>query len=731
MTRGEIGSAVVALLTLAFLGVSVADSGASTPAPGKVFTICVPDVYWEECKDMVEDSAVNGIPVSCITGRDRFECIEMVGKKLVDVVAVDPEDMYLAANNMLAKQAKYSVVEQVRTKEEPEAIYRYEAVAVIHKDLDISNVQGLRGLKSCHTGVGRNVGYKIPITKLTAMGVLQNIHDPQYSARENELRAFSSLFSKGCLVGTWSPDPAINRRLKETYSNMCALCEKPEICDYPDIYSGYEGALRCLAHNGGEVAWTKVIYVKRFFGLPVGVTPAVPTSENPAEFRYFCPDGSKVPINADTKPCTWAARPWQGYMTNGDTAGNVKALQNELTDLGKLGEQENADWWKNIMMLEKKTVAVPAPPILPENHLKASKYLDVIERDSGAVGKIARWCVWSDSALDKCRSLARAAFSREVRPKFECSKMGTDQNSCLNALKEGKTDLVVVDGGSVLQAMRESHGSPIVAESYGSGSSKLGERAAVAVVKKSSSINGLADLRGKRSCHSGFKGNFAGWTVPIHVLKDKGLIKSEDDVVDFFAGSCAPGAKPGSKLCQQCVGSIAANDDRVREATKCAPTAAEAYRGGAGALACLTADKGDVAFLSLTALSQLDEKEKEDTKTDADRQGSKTTDFELLCPQGGRAPIDDWARCNLAIEPPRVILSSADKSANALEELTHATLAASSLYSKRPDLLQLFGAWGGVSNAWFKDDAKGLVSVDKSWDKWTDWQNTQQKFGMA
>lgn len=104
---------------------------------------------------------------------------------------------------------------QVRTKEEPHAPYRYEAVAVIHKDLNINNVQGLRGLKSCHTGVGRNVGYKIPITKLTDMGVLNNLHDPEYSARENELRALSSLFSKGCLVGTWSPDPAINRRLSK------------------------------------------------------------------------------------------------------------------------------------------------------------------------------------------------------------------------------------------------------------------------------------------------------------------------------------------------------------------------------------------------------------------------------------------------------------------------------------------------------------------------------------
>lgn len=63
---------------------------------------------------MIKDSAVKGIPVSCISGRDRYECIEKVGKKEADVVAVDPEDMYLAVkDNKLASKAGYNVIEQV------------------------------------------------------------------------------------------------------------------------------------------------------------------------------------------------------------------------------------------------------------------------------------------------------------------------------------------------------------------------------------------------------------------------------------------------------------------------------------------------------------------------------------------------------------------------------------------------------------------------------------------
>lgn len=75
--------------------------------------MCVPEIYWNDCLKMMEDSGSEGMPVVCVTGRDRFDCIEKVGKKEADVVAVDPEDMYLAAKNDFAVNAGYSIIEQV------------------------------------------------------------------------------------------------------------------------------------------------------------------------------------------------------------------------------------------------------------------------------------------------------------------------------------------------------------------------------------------------------------------------------------------------------------------------------------------------------------------------------------------------------------------------------------------------------------------------------------------
>lgn len=95
------------------------------------------------------------------------------------------------------------------------AEFRYEAVAVIHKDLNINGIQDIKGLNSCHTGVGRNVGYKIPLTKLKKMGIIGPLNEADLSPRENELKAFSTLFARACIVGKWSPDPTIDAKLSE------------------------------------------------------------------------------------------------------------------------------------------------------------------------------------------------------------------------------------------------------------------------------------------------------------------------------------------------------------------------------------------------------------------------------------------------------------------------------------------------------------------------------------
>ena len=65
---------------------------------------------------------------------------------------------------------------------------------------------------------------------------------------------------------------------EKKYSNLCALCEKPEQCNYPDKFSGYDGAIRCLDKGQGDVAFTKVQFIKKYFGVSLKMHNSKPTS---------------------------------------------------------------------------------------------------------------------------------------------------------------------------------------------------------------------------------------------------------------------------------------------------------------------------------------------------------------------------------------------------------------------------------------------------------------------
>lgn len=149
-----------------------------------------------------------------------MECLEKVEKRKADFVAVDPEDMYVAFQ---MKNEDFAVFSEIRTTDEPDAEFRYEGIMLIRKNSTIKSLNDLRGKKSCHTGYGRNVGYKIPITKLRAHGIIEISTDQYLPSLERELKGLSDLFSKSCLVGRLSPNDEINRLYSKITLTLSAI----------------------------------------------------------------------------------------------------------------------------------------------------------------------------------------------------------------------------------------------------------------------------------------------------------------------------------------------------------------------------------------------------------------------------------------------------------------------------------------------------------------------------
>ncbi|XP_055619783.1 transferrin [Toxorhynchites rutilus septentrionalis] len=426
----------------------------------ETFRLCVPHQIIEACRDLMAKPEAS-VQVECVVGRDRMDCLEKVNARQADFVAVDPEDMYVAYH--MANQ-DFSVFTEFRTAEEPKAEFRYEGIILVRKSDNFGSLSDLRGKKSCHTGYGRNVGYKIPITKLQKHGLFKMADDPELSPLERELKGLSELFSSSCLVGQYSPNDEVNRLLKKRYSNLCALCEKPDVCDYPDNYSGYDGAIRCLVENNGDVAFTKVIYVNKYFGLPVGGAPAQPALNPNArtdDYVYLCEDGTTRPITGPA--CSWAQRPWQGYMGNGDINARFQRLQKRLQQFYEEAKNSANTEQASKMWVDRKNVLFDREnPVQPGDHLNRAQYKDVIERDGPYQYKI-KLCVTSELEQKKCEVMRKAAYSRDVRPEIQCVLKG--KNGCVKAVQDGEADVVVLKGEEQHAANTEAL-KPILFEKY-------------------------------------------------------------------------------------------------------------------------------------------------------------------------------------------------------------------------------------------------------------------------
>ncbi|EDW58124.1 transferrin [Drosophila virilis] len=421
-----------------------------------IYRLCVPQIYFSDCQKLLEDPSEAGIRMECVSGRDRIECLELIEQRKADVLASEPEDMYMAYHR---KNEDYRIISEIRTQEDKDADFRYEGIILVRKSSAIHTLQELRGAKSCHTGFGRNVGYRIPITKLKNTNVLKVSADPQISATERELKSLSEFFTQSCLVGNYSAHPETDRLLKKKYANLCALCEKPAQCNYPDKYSGYDGAIRCLDKGQGDVAFTKVQFIKKYFGL-TGSPTAPPAEGKPEDFEYLCEDGTRRPITGPA--CSWAQRPWSGYISNEQAVHGTEKLHQLQSRLERFFANglhaQNQEAAAHLLINQNAFYHSKPEAIDPKVYLERAGYKDVIERDGSAIRKL-RLCTQKDTEFSKCQALHRAAYARDARPELEC----VQSTDCIEALATNKADMLVAAAANYADA-REHKLLPLVYE---------------------------------------------------------------------------------------------------------------------------------------------------------------------------------------------------------------------------------------------------------------------------
>ncbi|XP_044525429.1 melanotransferrin-like [Gracilinanus agilis] len=265
-----------------------------------------------------------------------------------------------------------------------------------------------------------------------------------------------------------------------------------------------------------------------------------------------------------------------------------------------------------------------------------------------------RWCVLSTPEIQKCGDMAVALSRKQLKPEIQCVS-GESPQHCMEQIQAKEADVITLSGGNIYTAGQTYGLVPAAGESYQD--DRKDTYHAVALVKRNSSYAFTIDeLRGKRSCHSGY-GMASGWDIPVGVLVQRGFIRPKgcdvlQAVSEFFSASCVPvnNAKDyPSRLCELCIG-----DDHGLN--RCHGNSQERYYGYSGAFRCLAEGAGDVAFVKHSTVFE----NTDGHNPEAWAVSLKSEDYQLLCPNGARAEVTQFEACSLARVPAQAVMVHPD-----------------------------------------------------------------------
>uniref|UniRef100_A0A8C3LBY1 Transferrin-like domain-containing protein n=1 Tax=Chrysolophus pictus TaxID=9089 RepID=A0A8C3LBY1_CHRPC len=405
------------------------------------------------------------------------------------------------------------------------------------------------------------------------------------------------------------------------------------------------------------------------------------TESEQQEYELLCPDGTTAELSK-YNTCNLGKGPGRGIITR----HNFQKITNKfLTMIQRLFGQKGKErarfelfnsssfGGKNLLFRD----ATQQLQLL-EEHLEIAYVLGLdyvallkgLGHEGSSLGNsIVRWCCISNAELRKCEEWALSIKSDPL----VCIQ-ATSMASCIEMIKSSEADAVTLDATHVYIAGRCGL-VPVAAECYGPDCAPADESTeeisklhlkhkglspvyAVALAKKAAKQINIRNLRGRRSCHSHLYSP-GGW-----LLLSRYTVGALEDVTEncdigsayqnYFWKGCMPGAD--GNLCKVCIGDSEVEGARV--SSRCAANHNEHYYGNMGALRCLVGNPsgrsfGDVAFLEHSNLLW----NIENLKSSGWAKDYTAVDFELLCPDGTRAAVTEWAGCNLGPIPPSTVMT--------------------------------------------------------------------------
>ena len=240
------------------------------------------------------------INVTCVQQSD---CIQYVNK--------NNGSLTLASANDLAKNEDKLRIVYGQKIPGLEKFVLYYGLAVVERNSTIKLTE-LKDKNSCHTGVDRTVGWKIPVGYL--------LYTKEMNFTENQYISASNFFGNSCAPGIKAK--GVSQEVKDDF---CKLCN--DTCDSSDGYAGYVGAFKCMADgNNDRVGFVKQTTPDEVFRKYSGQYGASD------DYKLLCKDGATAELK-NFITCNIDKRPLHALVTRKDTSDEmVKKWQKMLED---------------------------------------------------------------------------------------------------------------------------------------------------------------------------------------------------------------------------------------------------------------------------------------------------------------------------------------------------------------------------------------------------------------
>eukprot|EP00123_Amoebidium_parasiticum_P017775 comp23985_c1_seq2/m.42595 comp23985_c1_seq2/g.42595 ORF comp23985_c1_seq2/g.42595 comp23985_c1_seq2/m.42595 type:complete len:758 (-) comp23985_c1_seq2:117-2390(-) len=437
----------------------------------------------------------------------------------------------------------------------------YVASAYVKKGSGINTFADLKGKRSCHTGLQKSAGTYMPIGYGVRNGFIEN-------HQESLAGTIRNYFTAGSCAA-----PA-----------LCGICKTLKTdgeCTAEDPYSDYDGALQCLSEGAGDVAFVRDT---------TPMTECGGTDKKPwclALDQYIkVTEFGNVPAHAIVSKPGAITDGAASAIKKGLTGLNASSNAVSLAFFGKnvqtfkeipTAEVHMRDYSTNlgcVPEIEKfMGLSTPLPCAADKNPSTAPG--QTAGARTGTAESPVRWAYPGQGQAAEVKELLQAKTGLI----FQVVAAKNDQDAVAKVVA-GEADLAAPDTVAAVQKMLQLEF--VLAETLGSGRSYYN---AVSYVRKDSGITSVDQLKGKKSCHTGFAKS-AGMYVPIGHMIRTGKVEVKGNLKEtvrshFSAGQCAI-----PELCSAC----------QANKTDGTCTTADQYSNYGGALRCLSEGAGDVAF---------------------------------------------------------------------------------------------------------------------------------------